>query len=118
MQPAGPNLEDVLIAVNPFAAAFRHGPTLITGAIDCHVECAVVIGIGWLGTIGPCIVGREYATYKRNDAKSMLAIVAKPIDVPPKVIARIYRLIELRRAISAATACRPDKAAIGTPGPG
>jgi hypothetical protein len=48
----------------------------------------------------------------------MLAIVAKPIDVPPKVIARIYRLIELRRAIKAATACRPDKAAIGTPGPG
>jgi hypothetical protein len=34
----------------------------------------------------------------------MLAIVAKPIDVPPKVIAGIYRLIELRRAIRAATA--------------
>jgi hypothetical protein len=47
----------VLIAVNPFTTALSHGPAFIARAIDCHVECAVVIGIGWLRTISPCIVG-------------------------------------------------------------
>jgi hypothetical protein len=48
----------------------------------------------------------------------MLTIVTQRINIPPEVIAGIYRLVELRRTINAATACRPDKAAIGTPGPG
>jgi hypothetical protein len=45
MQPAGSNLEGVLIAVNPFAAALRHSPAFIARAIDCYIERAIVIGI-------------------------------------------------------------------------
>jgi hypothetical protein len=48
MQRARANLKGMLIAVDPFAPALGHSPAFIARAIDCHIECAIVIGIGWL----------------------------------------------------------------------
>ncbi len=104
MQCAWPNLKSMLIAVNPFTTALGHSPALIAGAVNCHIERAIVIGIGWLRSIGPGIVGREHTADKGNDGDPVLTIVTQCINIPPEVITRIYRLVELRRAISAATA--------------
>ena len=66
----------------------------------------------------PCVVGRKHAADEGDDGEAARAVFAEPIQVPPPVTVFIYLAFEERSAIRAAAACRPESAAIGTPGPG
>ena len=83
--------------------------------VEGDVDGAVVERVA---TAGPGVVGREHAAQHGDDGKAMATVVAQRVDVPPEVAARRDRPVEPRSASSAAAAIRPERAVIGTPGPG
>jgi hypothetical protein len=64
------------------------------------------------------VVGREDAAQEGDQRDAVLAVLAQRVDVPPDIAVQRDRAVEARSAISADAAIRPERAAIGTPGPG
>ena len=75
-------------------------------------------GIGRTAPPRQSVVGRKYAADEGDQGQSMLPVIAECVDVPPGVAVRRDGRVKARSVHSAAAASRPDKAAIGTPGPG
>ena len=100
------------------ATALGHGPALAADAVEDRVERAVMRGVAGAAAAGQCIVGREDAADEGDQRKPAAAVLAQGIDIPPDIAVRCYRLVEARSASTQAAAIRPERAAIGTPGPG
>ena len=88
------------------------------GAIERHVERAVVAWIGRAAAPRPGVVGREHAADEGDQGEALRLVVAQRIDVPPGIAARRDRAVEAESASTLAAASRPEIAAIGTPAPG
>lgn len=88
--------------------------------IKCDIDSAIVFRIDVCPAAleSPCIVGRKNTTDKRDDAEGILSIVTERIDVPPQVASRAYLLVKPRCTMVVSAANCPERAAIGTPGPG
>ena len=99
------------------AGALGHRPA---GArtVESDVERAMAERVGGAAAPRPAIPGREYAAQKGDQGKAVAAILAERVDVPPEIAVGADEGVEARSSIRADAARRPDKAAIGTPGPG
>jgi len=118
MQLAWTNLKALFVAINPFASSFSHCPTFFSWTIDSNIQAAVLIWIGRTLLICPGIVWRKNTTNKSDDRNAVLSIVTDCIDVPPQITTMRDYLVKAWRSMRVAAANRPDRAAIGTPGPG
>jgi hypothetical protein len=97
-----------------FASALRHRPAF-RFAVESDIDRAMVFGVT---PAAPRVVGREHAADKGDDRQAGPPVITERVDVPPGIAAGNDDLVEARSEISASAACRPDSAAIGTPGPG
>lgn len=118
MQLAWTNLKALFVAINPFAASLSHCPTFFSWAIDGNIQAAVLIWIGRTLLICPSIVWRKNTTNKSDDRNAVQSIITDCIDVPPQITTMRDYLVKAWRSMRVAAANRPDRAAIGTPGPG
>lgn len=100
--------------------SFGHRPEMTWRTVKGHVHCAIVFGVDLLALTlkSPSVIRRKDTADKSNDAQRILAVVAQGVYVPPKVAASRYGLVEPRYAITVSAANRPERAAMGTPGPG
>ncbi len=87
-------------------------------AVEGDVERAVAKRVGGAVSSGEAVIGREDAAEEGDQGDAVGAIVAERVDIPPDIAVRRDRAVEARSSIRADAASRPERAAIGTPGPG
>ena len=113
----GPKAEMVRAAVHDVRPPFRHRPAS-RPAVQRHVQRAVPHRVGGPPPPRPRVVRRKHAADEGDQRQPTRAVIAQRIDIPPDIAVRRRGYREVRSAISAAAASRPDSTAIGTPGPG
>lgn len=114
MHLAGAYLERVrrLTHRRPPPLSHRPAPAL---AVERHVDAGMVQRIA---PPRPAVPGGKDRAYEPDDRDTAGAVVGEPVDIPPGVAVRRDFDVEARSALIAAAASRPERAAIGTPGPG
>ncbi len=95
-----------------------HGPTICAFAIDRNIDRAMVERIGNAFAPSQGIIRRKHTADESDDGDAALAVVAQRVDVPPRIAVGVDHPCEVRSASRLEAAERPDRAAIGTPGPG
>ncbi len=75
-------------------------------------------GVGGTRAAAPRIVGREDRADEDDDDEAVAAVIAQRVDIPPGIAVLRDVEREVRSAITADAASRPEVAAIGTPAPG
>ncbi len=111
---AWPDLQGICALTHSIALALGHRPSRLW-AIERHVQACMVERIMPSAAL---VKGREYRADESNDSQRVLAVFADRIDVPPTVAAGWNLRVEAWSSIRLRAACKPDKAAIGTPAPG
>ncbi len=106
------------VAVELLAPPLGHRPGPAIFPVERDVERAEVLGLGMPAAACPGVVGRKDAADERDDGDAVIAVIAQRIDVPPEIALWAQRLVETWSAVRLAAASRPERAAIGTPGPG
>src|SRR5512140_692807 len=86
--------------------------------IEGNIECAVIVWIGNSRLPRAEVVRGKDTADECDQHQRLSAVVAQSIEVPPRVARRLDRRVEDRSSRRLAAARRPDRAAIGTPGPG
>ncbi len=86
--------------------------------VERDIDGAMGFRIGRTLPSRPRVIGRKYTTDETDDREALLTIVAYRIEIPPAIAVRRDGCIEAKSVSKAMTACLPDSAAIGTPGPG
>lgn len=111
---ARPDLQGICALRNIVSSAFCHRPTRL-GPIKRDVHASMVQRIVPSSTL---VEWREDRTNEGDDRQGVLAVLADGIDIPPTVSAGWYLRVEAWSSVRLRAACKPDKAAIGTPAPG
>lgn len=89
-------------------------PSAKAATVESHIHRTMIVGPVAIAKVK----WREHATQERNEGDGVAPIIAQSIDVPPRVATRSDRRVEDRSCSRLAAARRPERAAIGTPGPG
>jgi len=97
--------------------AFCHRPSAL-GAIERHIDRAMIFSFGRPALAGAGVIGREHTAHKSNDRQAVLAIIADRINIPPAITIVRNGYIKARSASRASAARIPASVAMGTPGPG
>ena len=106
------DLEPFRPAAHLARAALGHRPALAGGAVQRHVDGAVVEGARGTAVARSRVVGREDAADEGDDRQPVPAVVAQRVEVPPRVATVRDLQVEARSPARLAAARRPDTARV------
>lgn len=109
------DLQPLSAAIKGASPSFRHRPGMALRSIKSDVECNMIFRVF---APAPVIVGGEDGPDKGNDGQCELSAIADGVDIPPAIATCRNRRVEPISCISWSAASLPERALIGTPGPG
>lgn len=102
------------MTLSRLAAPFCHCPTTRL-SVEGNIQRAMIVRVR---PSSPRIIGRENASNECDQNNSMFPIITDGVYVPPCIASFRNGSVKPKSEITACAAAFPDKAAIGTPGPG
>lgn len=117
-EPARADPEARGVAGDGRQAPFGHRPMVAAREVEGQVDGAVPFGRRAAEPPGEGVIGREDRAEEDDRDEGEAAVVAQRIEIPPAIATGREGRVEARSASTARAACRPERIAIGTPGPG
>ena len=117
-KPAGSNRQMGFIAAKFALWPFGHAPDFGPGFIEGQIHRTVIFRVALSPAPGAGVIGRKDTADKGDKGQRMRPVIAPGVNIPPDITVLRDAAVKGWSAKRAAAASRPERAAIGTPGPG